>query len=347
MGALHRGGSPGGAVRRSGQPGAGDPASADRAAPPDPAHGDAGRPGDLSGDARGAGHDDAFKVQDYVSPSLILRVLYIITTLLCLQMVFWVLVLPATWKQGTVKGWEEVSRKAQTAPDPFGVSADNKIKFVPDENYNKYGPFPIVRILHNFPGLIWAGCIPINLHPGLRTSYPTLHRYAGRAFFLSSFSLMVGFGFILYHGLGMKHENVPPRLGQSLLMLRSEGWSDVPHAVVTMNLASVWFCYTAVTALAAAKRRDFATHKRWAVRHVASGIWISMMRALLPVLHFALRIGSLLLWGRAVDTSEMIFLKAIWNDAGSFSIVTCFLLGEFALWAMKAETGARIKGKNA
>ena len=38
---------------------------------------------------------------------------------------------------------------------------------------------------------------------------------AGRAFFLSSFSLMVGYAFILYHDLEMKFENVPTRMGQA------------------------------------------------------------------------------------------------------------------------------------
>ena len=49
-----------------------------------------------------------------VSPSFVLRALYIITTLLCILMVFWVLGIPATWKQGGIEGWSEVM--AHTLP---------------------------------------------------------------------------------------------------------------------------------------------------------------------------------------------------------------------------------------
>lgn len=103
---------------------------------------------------------------------------------------------------------------------------------------------------------------------------------------------------------------------------------------------ALWFCVTGITALVAARRRDFSAHKVWVIRHVASGIWVSIMRAMIPLLHFALRTGSLLLWGRAVDTSEPAFLKAIWNDSGLWSMLIGLAGGEIALWAIRAEERA-------
>ena len=70
------------------------------------------------------------------------------------------------------------------------------------------------------PGLLWAGCIPFNLHPNLRASYPRLHRVLGRTFFAASAMLMAGYILILRNGLEDQHAEVAPHLAQECPPLR-------------------------------------------------------------------------------------------------------------------------------
>jgi hypothetical protein len=127
--------------------------------------------------------------------------------------------------------------------------------------------------------------------------------------------LMAGYILILRNGLEDQHAEVAPHLAQacpplryltalvpchplgrlalkrfgptqSLFTLRRETYSNamISRGIKAMAL---WFCVTGITALVAARRRDFSAHKVWVIRHVASGIWVSIMRAMIPLLHFA------------------------------------------------------------
>jgi hypothetical protein len=93
---------------------------------------------------------------------------------------------------------------------------------------------------------------------------------------------------LLLSCLAIRGDDVLKRFGptQSLFTLRRETYSNTMVSRVIKAMA-LWFCVTGITALVAARRRDFSAHKVWVIRHVASGIWVSIMRAMIPLLHFA------------------------------------------------------------
>lgn len=136
---------------------------------------------------------------------------------------------------------------------------------VPRDIASKYQPHPVVRYTHNLPAGAWALLVPTVLSPCLRTRHPRLHRLAGRALLFVSALMMLGYSLILYHGLSTSHTHA----ADSTLLTVSK---------LQLDLSAAWFVLTGVMAAMAAFRRRFTTHRAWALRHLCSGMYVSLMR---------------------------------------------------------------------
>lgn len=82
-----------------------------------------------------------------------------------------------------------------------------------------------------------------------------------------------------------------------------ENWTPTPFNVVGVRGVAVWFIGTGVATGIAAKKKQFNSHRRWAVRHVGAGLWVACQR---PV-YSAIRAGAAGLGGTGLVGHETAF----------------------------------------
>lgn len=202
----------------------------------------------------------------------VLRGLYIIVTLLCLYMVFWILIFPASSFQEHSE-WRRVLFAKVTPPD--GVT--------PADIITKYQHQTLVQRTHILPGAVWAVLVPIQLlNPTILRGrrYRTVHRYAGYIFLSSVLLMSLGVVAIVYKDLTFED-------------YFAEQWDEDQHAgapVVSASsvastkasllLGSIYFAGTALVAVRAARDGRIRDHQHAILRHVGSGLWIALQRIL-------------------------------------------------------------------
>jgi len=233
------------------------------------------------------------------SNASILRGLYIVTAFLCGFMIFWILVFPSSWLVGRSELHDDILVRTLDKP--------NQVTSI--ELVTKYKGHSAVHFSHTLPGVIWAGVIPFQLNPSLRKQYRTLHRTVGYVFVSTSILMMVGVGIILKRGL-----------------LYENSFSDLPPPKLStaygIVFQSCWFLVTVIVAtVQAARAKNFASHQRFIIRHVASGIWISLQRVLLMTV-----------MNRPPFTRMQ--QRAVFGDAAFIAIAICFLCGELAIYLL-------------
>ena len=134
----------------------------------------------------------------------------------CVFMVAWVTGFPATWRTGTEGEGLKYTQFLDSSPagtefqdyvDPLlranisETTSDATLRSI----FTVYAPHPAVRYSHNLAALPWSVIAPLQFSSRVRKSYPRLHRWLGRAFLLTSISLMFGFSLIQMRGLGYIH----------------------------------------------------------------------------------------------------------------------------------------------
>lgn len=87
----------------------------------------------------------------------ILAVLHVVTTWLCISMVFWILILPASWMIDKSKFHRVTLR-------PF-LEKLGSFRLLPSVLITKYQYHPAVHFTRLLPGAVWASIIPFQLHP--------------------------------------------------------------------------------------------------------------------------------------------------------------------------------------
>lgn len=158
-------------------------------------------------------------------------------------MAWWVLAAPASY------------RAAMGGPDrAFPLEPDFP---APSDVFTKYAGHIAVAALHTLPSAVWALLAPLQLHLGLRRRFPRAHRVAGRSLLGLSCCLLVGYCLIDARGLA---------------------FSRAAHWEWTMRASALWFAATALQAWRHARARRYEIHGRWALRHLASGMWVALMR---------------------------------------------------------------------
>ena len=195
-------------------------------------------------------------------------VCYVVTSCLCLFMVVWILGLPASWRAGwqwhdtlTQYWYDNILRSGSHFPTPLHL-------------VTKYKGHSIAQFAHVLPGALWAGLVPFQLHPSARKRYRRWHRRFGYCFVAVSYLMTAGFMYIDRMGLVYIHADFPRIKAE-----HNTTWLpfNVPHEPL-FRLVSGWFVLTITMAVWYATRGRFHNHRIWILRHVGSGIWISVQR---------------------------------------------------------------------
>ena len=174
---------------------------------------------------------------------------------------------------------------------------------------------PLIQMTHMVPGAVWSAIVPFQLHPTFRKNHPKTHKLLGYIFFLCSTLSSVGVSIIL--GKGLLFENFFPDLPPVRL-------SNEP---VVIGL-SMWFSYTAARAWHAVLcRRDIEQHRTWIIRHVASGIWIALLRL------FLLTVDQVLFPAPTPRTLQ----RSVFGNTSKVAFLVCVVVAEYAIRMIRCE----------
>ena len=202
--------------------------------------------------------------------------------------------------------------------------------------YSEVGRWP--ALLHAVPGALWCALAPLQLHPKSREMFGgALHRASGRLMLAAAATLMVGYGVIDHNHLFADAHDFEGRAGTVSEAIDAAARSKLGDRVPPFNLTGVrgiaaWFIASGAMTAATAARGDFASHRRWAARHVGAGLWVAAQR---PV-YSAIRVGAVGLgFIGAVDdpSSSAAFADAFYVA----SYITTFAYFGAAEWAARGE----------
>lgn len=100
-----------------------------------------------------------------------LKWLFIVLAYLCVNMVVWIMVSPASWLIERSSFHREVIL-------PF-LRENGNFRVVPEVIVTKYKGHSLVQFTHMVPGALWAGMIPFQVHPTWRKNHRKAHRVMG------------------------------------------------------------------------------------------------------------------------------------------------------------------------
>jgi hypothetical protein len=120
--------------------------------------------------------------------------------------------------------------------------------------------YPGWSLLHFVPGVLFMGLAPLQLWASFRNRHRTLHRWSGRIVVASSLCLFASGAAFPF--------TMPERPVSEQLF---------------MAIFAAVFLFFLIRAFAAARRRDFASHRVWMIRLFATGLTITTQRLMLPV----------------------------------------------------------------
>jgi hypothetical protein len=197
--------------------------------------------------------------------------LYVIVTILCIFMMFWILVFPSAL-------WYEHSTIHRTLVEQwFGsmssirAGVNRGVGTVSPDLITKYQGQYLVQLLHIFPGAVWSAIVPLQLNTRFRRNHRALHKTLGYAFVGTATLVGMGVPVIIWRGLS--HENF---------------FHDIPPSTYSSSpgilLLSTYYLGTIFRACYFVSFKvpiDYHQHLVWIVRHVAAGIWIALQRILL------------------------------------------------------------------
>ena len=188
--------------------------------------------------------------------------------------------------------------------------------FGPTSLITKYAEAGRVPALaHAVPGAIWCLLAPLQLHPKSRSIWNgALHRNGGTAMLTAAAFLMAGYAVIDVNNLfadthdfggnvGTVSSVIDGFIATKTATTLGENWTPTPCNVVGVRGIAVWFIGTGVATGIAAKKKQFNSHRRWAVRHVGAGLWVACQR---PV-YSAIRAGAAGLGGTGLVGHETAF----------------------------------------
>ena len=246
---------------------------------------------------------------------------YGILVALCVMMVLWILGLPATWRAGwawhdrLVAAW--YARSIQTLghfPTPLSL-------------ITKYNGHPVAQLCHVLPGAVWAALVPFQLHPAARRRFRRAHRLGGYVFAGTAYLMMGGYVYIDVKGLLYLHADFPqirPEHNTTHLPVHV-----VPHEPMFRAVAA-WFVVTISLALWHAVRRRFKEHRKWILRHVASGIWVAVQRLVVVM----------------VNSETPAEQKKTFGDGALIGVALTCAAAEIAVWCYEHPAGGG-RGKKA
>ena len=240
-----------------------------------------------------------------------LAALYALTTFLCLFMVAWIGVFPSSWLMGRSDWHDRIINKTMVETyDGTSVSP---------RTVTKYAGHSLVQFTHIAPGAIWAGAIPLQLHPNVRGKYRWAHKITGYAFVVCALLMAFGICVIFARDLTFHndYEGIPPADDLELLQIK----------VSTIFLTS-WFALTVLLAVYnAGWAKDIKSHQKWIIRHIGSGLWIALQRVVLMIIR-----GTGLM-------KNPLQVRNLFGNAATGSVVVTVVLAEYAIRCLKDGTG--------
>ena len=195
-----------------------------------------------------------------------LSILYVLLSACCGMMVSWILVFPSSWLAGHSEMHDAfiAAMWSKEPPPPTPLSL-----------VMKYKNHSAVQFTHILPAAFWAALIPVQLHPTVRSQHRTLHRYSGYAFVGLSLSIAAGIALIDRRGLYYHLTDFPTVHAHDHTSDLGLNW--FPHVPVFRAVAS-WFFLSICIAVRKAQLRRYQEHQFYILRHVASGMWVSVQR---------------------------------------------------------------------
>jgi len=242
----------------------------------------------------------------------VLKLLYVGASFLAIFMIFWISVIPASWRIGNWPGWAEFLEAY------LQEKVDKGTNITPISLVMKYDGQRAVQFLHTVPALIWATALPFQLHAGFRKNHKPVHRRMGYCFFSSALLMMIGFAIIEYRKLDfMNHDfpSVPYDEHKSGIGL---GW--VPHHLLFRGVALAYLLFAGL-ALRAIRGKDFVTHRQNVLRHIGMGLWVAPQRIYVGIMQ-----------GKTPERQKEIF-----TDGAHIGLAFTVISAEIAVWIYKRD----------
>ena len=215
--------------------------------------------------------------------------------------------------------------------------------------YNEVGRVP--ALAHAVPGAIWCALAPLQLHPRSRDLWGgAAHRAGGRSMLAAASALMAGYAVIDanalfadahdFHGqVGAVSSAIDGFVAQRASSFVADTTRITPFNVLGVRGIAAWFVFTGAMTGIAARRGEFAEHRRWAVRHVGAGLWVACQR---PV-YSAIRAGATALGVSGAVTHDTAFGSLAFADAFYVaSYITTFIYFGAAEWVAR-ENGENVE----
>ncbi|KAJ3494770.1 hypothetical protein NLG97_g3866 [Lecanicillium saksenae] len=183
----------------------------------------------------------------------------------------------APLKDTTVPVFTTTRMEVSCATLEFSRHTANRVAPQTGEHFltfrRRTSPALIYQGLHALPALIWSVMMPLQHVDWLRKKWPALHRSSGYAILSGSLILgLTGTWFI-----SANHAHTHPNLFH---LHTINGWAVVgwPTFALTILLITPWYFVTMYKTAVTARKKDFLSHRKWAVLHTMIAYTISLER---------------------------------------------------------------------
>ena len=234
------------------------------------------------------------------------------------MMVFWIFVFPSTLRASPTNAYGQLLQQTMSL-SAFRPSLLTKYKMHADVQY-----------LHILPAGLWSICIPLQLTPALRASFPVLHKLVGWLVVASSILIFLSVflihhrkvayidnDFAAEHAAFISHASSSPSLHNTTLSLLLR---LVPAFTA---LSALWFMLSLAQAIRCIMHRDVNSHKMWMMRHVGSGLGVAAQRCYFLLSAAAAGSGGMTATAQMLRFTEGIYVGFALSVAAAEVAVRC------------------------
>jgi hypothetical protein len=207
-------------------------------------------------------------------------VVYRVVLCLCSFMIMWIFVFPAS-SFLAIGSTESIAKHKSLLEEHWSSGK----MITPVATITKYYKQPLIVLTHILPSSLWCMLVPIQLSSIIREKYSFLHRLSG--YLLLSVVPFVSIGVYIIVERDLSFENDYPDLISQKSHFSEWGLSPFTDSFLFMKVVfytlAAYFTISAFAAWYYAFFKNFACHRAWMLRHVASGIWVALQRVYLVV----------------------------------------------------------------
>jgi len=258
-------------------------------------------------------HNGSYAQQLHTDPAL--KLIYSIVLFLCICMLTWILIAPASWLI-------ERSSFHQNVLFPY-LQSHGAFRVVPKEVVTKYQGHSLIHFTHILPGALWSAILPFQLNPVWREQHPKMHRLLGYVFAISFVCVTIGIPVILQRSLSYDYffdELTPPA---PAMIKKPPLW-----------MLAGWFFGCGMHSIRMARSQKFQLHQKWMIRHVSSGIWVAAQRFIaFPICIAVLKVTH----PPPVEISQYL-QSQVFGGTGLAAMIICITLGEWLIHRISVKT---------